>query len=312
MLDRILSQYGQLLEGASVRRVNGGFSGAEVWRVETRIGGTFALKRRPNGDAAALELVHQRMNLGLPFVPEVIPTLTGKTIIQDSGVWDLQSWMFGAPVYEPNARQLESALLGLAQLNRHQIGGPTYQTYTIPCIERRIQAFDWFENLRDRILRNESFPMLHQSMQYLEELVLNLRGLEISDNYVWGNRHSANRFCLCDGRADHFLFTGDELTGIIDFDAMKIDHPAVDLARLLGDWFPHNPARRDEAWFIYKQAAGIPGDWRDFIEWLDQTGVVVGLLNWTRWLLLENRQFADWPSVALRVTELLARLPAGS
>ena len=33
---------------------------------------------------------------------------------------------------------------------------------------------------------------------------------------------------------DHVLFSGEEVTGLIDFDAMKIDSRALDLARLLG------------------------------------------------------------------------------
>ena len=40
--------------------------------------------------------------------------------------------------------------------------------------------------------------------------------------------------CIRDIWHDHVLFTGDEVTGIIDFGAMDIDTPATDVARLLG------------------------------------------------------------------------------
>jgi aminoglycoside phosphotransferase (APT) family kinase protein len=35
---------------------------------------------------------------------------------------------------------------------------------------------------------------------------------------------------------EHLLFAGDTVTGIIDFSSTKLDHPAVDLARFLGDF----------------------------------------------------------------------------
>ena len=40
--------------------------------------------------------------------------------------------------------------------------------------------------------------------------------------------------CLCDPWHDHVLFTGDQVSGVIDYGSVKEDHIAVDLARLLG------------------------------------------------------------------------------
>ena len=39
---------------------------------------------------------------------------------------------------------------------------------------------------------------------------------------------------MCDLWHDHILFTGNAVTGLIDFGSVKEDHVAVDLARLLG------------------------------------------------------------------------------
>ena len=40
--------------------------------------------------------------------------------------------------------------------------------------------------------------------------------------------------CLRDIWHDHVLFTGDKVTGMIDFGAVDIDTPATDIARLVG------------------------------------------------------------------------------
>ena len=41
--------------------------------------------------------------------------------------------------------------------------------------------------------------------------------------------------CLCDPWHDHVLFDGDAVSGLIDYGSVKIDHVAVDLARMHGD-----------------------------------------------------------------------------
>ena len=50
----------------------------------------------------------------------------------------------------------------------------------------------------------------------------------------WADRTWPLQPCLCDVWHDHVLFDGDRVTGLVDYGAVKIDHPAVDVARLLG------------------------------------------------------------------------------
>jgi hypothetical protein len=46
------------------------------------------------------------------------------------------------------------------------------------------------------------------------------------------------------------------------------------------------------------------------VPWLHATGVVVGLDNWFRWTLEEDRRFADPARVLARIDRLSAQLPA--
>src|SRR5437763_1299451 len=46
----------------------------------------------------------------------------------------------------------------------------------------------------------------------------------------WADRPVPVQPCLCDVWHDHVLYTGDAVTGLIDYGEVKPDHPAVDLA----------------------------------------------------------------------------------
>ena len=51
--------------------------------------------------------------------------------------------------------------------------------------------------------------------------------------------------CLRDARPEHFLFDGDQLSGLVDFGAMAVDSVVGDLARLIGEWLDDDrPAYR--------------------------------------------------------------------
>src|SRR5262249_49484120 len=64
----------------------------------------------------------------------------------------------------------------------------------------------------------------------------------------WKQRELTLQPCVRDLRGEHVLFDDGRVGGIIDFGAMAVDHPAVDLARFLGD-----VARSDDSLF----AAGL-------------------------------------------------------
>ena len=46
----------------------------------------------------------------------------------------------------------------------------------------------------------------------------------------------------------------------------------------------------------------------ELLPLLDQSGVVLGSLNWLKWICLEDRQFENWEGVQRRVDFLTRRL----
>ena len=78
------------------------------------------------------------------------------------------------------------------------------------------------------------------------------------------------------------LFTGDRVTGIVDYGAMKIDNSAVDLARLLGDLVGDDEARFNLGLNAYHAANPPVAVSSQLVKQLDRTGVVCAIIHWVR------------------------------
>ena len=114
--------------------------------------------------------------------------------------------------------------------------------------------------------------------------------------------------CLCDVWHDHVLFTGDELTGLIDFGAIKVDNVAVDLARLLGSLVGDDVAQREAGLNAYAEIRPLSELERALVPMLDRTGVVLGLANWLRRLWQHGTEYENRAAVADRLASLVRRI----
>jgi len=107
---------------------------------------------------------------------------------------------------------------------------------------------------------------------------------------------------------DHVLFTGDEVTGIIDFGAMRIDTPLTDIARLVGSLVGDEREARQFAFNAYSELRPLSESDRQVIDLLDESGVILGGLNWLNWLYVERRDMGPTEPIVRRLGELLQRL----
>jgi hypothetical protein len=114
--------------------------------------------------------------------------------------------------------------------------------------------------------------------------------------------------CLCDVWGEHVLFTGDEVTGIIDYGAAKDDQVAVDLARLLGDLVEDDDERFAAGLAAYRTAGGELEVPDGFVRLLDRTGAVCGAINWLLWLCDVGYDHPDPAAVAARLGRLVERV----
>jgi homoserine kinase type II len=114
--------------------------------------------------------------------------------------------------------------------------------------------------------------------------------------------------CLRDARPDHFLFTGDQITGLVDFGAMDIDSVAGDLARLLGDWLEGSPAARTEALTAYEAVRPLALAESTLIAAFEAAADLLIGEHWIRWHYLEDRHFDDPQAASKGIARGLQRL----
>jgi Ser/Thr protein kinase RdoA (MazF antagonist) len=114
--------------------------------------------------------------------------------------------------------------------------------------------------------------------------------------------------CIRDIWHDHILYTGDEVTGIIDFGALRTDCVSGDIARLLGSLVGDCA----EGWAVgldaYSRVRPLSRQECQLVETLDATNVILSGMNWLRWIYLENRRFEDISPIVVRLDLLIARL----
>src|SRR5438270_7720519 len=122
----VLDHYAAPLQiGLSIRRQAGGFSDADLFRIDNSAG-SYCLRAWPVGTIGPerLNSLHRLMATarreGLLFVPRLFATGTGATWVQHGGrFWEMQEWMPGRADFceRRSAARLENACRALAQLH---------------------------------------------------------------------------------------------------------------------------------------------------------------------------------------------------
>jgi len=132
----------------------------------------------------------------------------------------------------------------------------------------------------------------------------------------YADRPTDLQYVLRDVHRQHVLFDSGQVTGLIDFDAVRIDTPAADLARWLGSFVNADRGWADLATAVADASRQSPSSHSGFPnEQMEMAGAIaaatpwISLGNWLVWLVQENREFpAGQPAVARRIGELVAAL----
>jgi Ser/Thr protein kinase RdoA (MazF antagonist) len=291
----------------------GGFSGARIWRVRTDYR-EFCLKRwpamEPDRHREIMRLIRSAVRGGLSFVPAYTPAEAGRDhVLFDGRLWDLANWMPGRADYHstPSLSKLRAACVALARLHRvwERFAGPLRPCPAVR--RRRTAAEEWLDLVAEgfRLDGADADPVTPWAERAWQIVVG--RGPRVLDSVAACDLPLPVQPCHCDIWHDHVLFTGEEVTGLIDYGAVKPDNVAADLARMLGSFVGDDRTLWEVGLDAYAEVRSLSDPERQLAPMLDQTGVVLGLANWLRWLYRDGREFADRMAVAKRLSELVLR-----
>ncbi len=295
---------------------HGGFSGARLWRVESG-GAAFCLRAWPPGDPKPerLRWLHALMAVArgadLGFVPAVLPVGGGTFIAHVSRLWELTTWLPGRADFHrhPAPARLRAACVALARL--HQAWAARFPAHgTCPAIARRLdRGAAWLALVSSgwRPCPAGDDPARPSADSAWRLLSAHAARVE-SRLGPWAGRQFPLHPCLCDVWHDHVLFDGDEVTGLVDYGSVKVDHVAADLARLLGSLVGDDAAGWAEGLDAYASVRPLSAGERALAGALDRTGVILGAANWLTWLYHEGRAFPDRQLVAHRLAGLVRRM----
>ncbi len=295
----------------------GGFSGARLWRLDGPAG-PLCLRAWPAGfSPQRLDFIHHCMNhartAGLAFVPRLFVTAARTTAIEYAGrLWELQEWLPGEADYhrDPSPEKLRAALVALARLHVCWQTALPPASGVCPAITRRLEIVrEWRELVQSgwrpqaraddpaRPAAENAGRLLPERIDAVPELLRR-----------WADRTWPLRPCLCDVWHDHVLFDGDRVTGMIDYGAMKIDHPAVDVARLLGSLVEDDLEGWAMALTVYREVRPLSDDEAELARALDVTGTIAAAAVWLRWLYYDGKEFEDRAAAGRRLESIAVRL----
>lgn len=324
-IQAILCNYADAFQPTQIEPLGtaGGMSGAEFWRFESP-SGRLLLRRWPSEHPSPerLRWIHDVLfhaaKRGITFIPEPVRTTSGVSFVCDGGhLWELAPWMPGVANYEaaPTAQKLRAAMTALARLHAAVDDfpiDPSQQVVGAPAIVRRLGRLRHLAageiSELSQALGNVKWPEFERLARiFFTALPVYLpRAVERLTPLV--NVPLTIQPCLRDIWHDHVLFTGDDVTGIIDFGAVDIDTPATDIARLLGSLVGDDAFGWRAGLDAYATIRPLAAEEETAARALDASGTILAGCNWIRWICVDGRQFEDRARIRERFERIISRL----
>jgi homoserine kinase type II len=233
----------------------------------------------------------------------------------ESHFWELTPWLPGAADYHANSSE-DRLRAALSLLARFHVAAATFPGEPV---------------------RVAPSPGLNERVELLQHLI-KLDGVRIArqlDTVAWPELVERSRRLLPMFRAaaptverelkavvdlplpqqptirdiwhDHVLFRGDEVTGLIDFGAMRIESVAGDVGRLLGSLARDDAGAWEAGLSAYESIRPLSADERRAVRVFDRSTTLLSGMSWLRWICLDGRTFDDRARVLARLDENLAR-----
>lgn len=304
-------------------KTDDGFSGSLLWKISSQES-DYLLRCWPDQTKRErIEWIHQVQSQiresGFQFTPRLYQSENSQTFVNvDGRFWELASWMPGTSISRFD--QAESRVLyrfgHLAQFHIHSAKIPAATPTQSGCsstFQERIELIEYFaaipqEQIIAAIQRTQWSEFITTAVELLEAYRKQSQQLMLDLNSVKHLRFILQP-CLRDARGEHFLFDSGEVSGLIDYGAMRMESVAVDLARLSSTTIRSSLAEQhDKAIARYEQYRPLSSDEKSLIPVLMNSSRYLTGMNWIRWVALENRQFDNPNGVLARLDTAIEQL----
>ncbi|MDB5351545.1 MAG: hypothetical protein JWN86_2792 [Planctomycetota bacterium] len=284
----------------------GGLSGARLWRFRSQLGPTVARAWPPGVTRTHLAQIHGWLKRAdrLDFVAAPFAAIDGATFQAENGIfWEVCRWMPGEADLKlpPPIAKVRAAMSGLAAF--HQVMGPSEVKLFCPGLADRSREIRKLlggdsTSWRQVVLAHPPDPRRELALRWLDLASVVAPGIDAEISRFAGSKTRVQTV-IRDARPQHFLFTGDVLTGLVDFGAMGIDTVAADLARLIADWIEPDRVLRGEALAAYARVRPLDSAEMMLIEAFERSSSLLGGGRWLKWHFVDRIVFED-PNASLR------------
>ena len=267
----------------------GGFSGAVFWRLTEPQLGPLVLRIWPAKSPverirwvhAALRHVYQH---GVTFVPVPLLQRTGDTVFDvDERLAELAPWLPGTANFceRPHVTRLRGAMRALAQLH---VALSSFETHPPRVAPGLLQRRDRWQALIGHGIGQLLQASAHQSQHALNRFVTGLAHSVVRSQAKMSEQldRMANimlplQVCVRDVWHDHLLFVEDKVSGIVDFDALRVDSVCLDVVRLLQSLVGNDDSRWQEGLAAYQQLRPLTGAEHELLPLLRQLNPILSV-----------------------------------
>jgi Ser/Thr protein kinase RdoA (MazF antagonist) len=214
----------------------------------------------------------------------------------------------------PNRRRLAAALQALARFHRAAATLARHdsaQVVSPGILDRQRRWRDMTAGGADRLeaaVRADRLSALARSGQHLLNLFAQLAPLVRPAMERATQIRIGLQPCVRDIWHDHVLLTGDEVTGLIDFGALRDESVAGDVARLLGSMVADDAEGWRGGLEAYESIRRLSDEERFLVLAFDVGNVALSGLQWLEWIYVEGRRFENPAQVSRRLDQILARM----
>lgn len=303
----------------------GGFSGARFWRCQAA-GMDWCIRRWPLGTS------RERVD----WIHSVIAGVASRAVSEDGqcewlavaqrdesgrsslmfdgAIFEVAPWLPGVANYwtEPSDEKLVNAMQALATWHAVAADVGEGQVAVSPGVSMRVSRCEsLLEGQLERLAAAGAADQREYVRYASERLVAGFRkvaGPLLPRLRLAADREWRQQLCLRDIWHDHVLFVGDTVTGMVDYDAMRIESAVGDVARLLGSLVGNDRESHRRGLAAYSAVRPLADDEQELLSIWDASNAAMGGLQWIEWMCVDRREFDDQAAVARRLEQHVERI----